>query len=102
VGGRHFCRKKINGNPLDKRDFKTEIKPMTKRKTPTEIAHGKLRERLISYYERRRKDGGEVQKTMASEVPCSVGTLSAYLTRGRDIKGMSAIAIENYLNRMEA
>ena len=73
-----------------------------KKRTKTEQSQYDLRERLIAYYESRKSpDAGKLQVVMAAEVPCSVGTLSAFLTRGREIKGMSAVAIEQYLNRME-
>ncbi len=73
-----------------------------KKKTKTEQDQYDLRERLIRYYKSRQSpEAGKLQVAMAAEVPCSVGTLNAYLTRGREIKGMSAIAIKNYLDKME-
>ena len=54
-----------------------------KRRTPEEAKAHNLRERLIAYYERRKaaaiaKDpdghGGPVQKQIAAEIPCAIGT----------------------------
>jgi hypothetical protein len=72
-----------------------------KKRTTLEQAQHDLRERLIKYYGSRKGDG-DVQRNMAREIPCSIGTLSAFLQRQRPIRGMSAIAIEKYLDRMDA
>ncbi len=72
-----------------------------KKRTPIEQSQHDLREKLIAYYNRRKPSGGQVQVEMASEVPCSISTMSALLQRQRPCKGMTAIAIERYLERVE-
>ncbi len=73
-----------------------------KKKTEIEKRQHALRERLIAYYEKRKTSGGKVQEIMAKEIPLAYSTLNRYLTRSVDIKGLGAMAVENYLERMEA
>lgn len=75
---------------------------MAKRMTPEEKARHELRERLIAYYERRKKYGNFTQHDMCKEIPCSISMLSPALTRARPLTRLQALAFERYLERMEA
>lgn len=85
---------------------------MKKRMTPQEQSEHDLRERLIAHYESLKakaiqENGGEergsgkTQQILAASIPISVSVLNPLLNRQRPIKGLVAIAVRVYLDRME-
>ncbi len=84
---------------------------MKKRMTTQEQAEHDLRERLISRYESMKtkavadnggeeRGSGKVQQLLAAEIPISVSVLNPLLNRQKPNKGLVAIAVRVYLERV--
>lgn len=71
-----------------------------KRPTAAEEKNHEIRERLIAYKDSLKASiGGNIMAQMEIEIPCSHATLSRIINRQIPLRGMTAVAIESYLER---